>query len=91
MDKVIFRKFEDGQVIAIFPEVPATMHVDECLSYMHIGQHGACSESLIDELERAKSSEYGDLFDELESIGYKLHIVEDISPEMIKIRVRELL
>jgi hypothetical protein len=72
--KVIFRKFNDDRVIAIFPDEPYNFDSSLCMSYMHIGQHGACSKTKIDELKRAKSSEYGELFDELESIGYRLEV-----------------
>lgn len=80
--KVIFRKFKDGEVIAIFPEEPGNIYANTCSSYLRVGQHGACDIDLIYELERAKSSEYGDLFDELESIGYKLFICEEYTEEM---------
>jgi hypothetical protein len=36
MDKVIFRKFEDDQIIAIFPEIPGTMSFHTCQSYINI-------------------------------------------------------
>ena len=89
--KVIFRKFEDGEVIAIFPEdIGNNDYINTCSSYMRVGQHGACNISLIDELERAKSSEYGDIFDELESIGYKLFICEEYTEEMHENRMEAI-
>jgi hypothetical protein len=72
-DKVLFRKFEDGEVIAIFPDLEWDTQ-GNVTSYMHIGQHGACDTDLINELEKASESEYKPLADELESIGYKLDI-----------------
>ena len=72
--KVIF-KIIDDEVIAIFPdniynkELYGKTIVD---SYMHIGQHSACSVELIDELEDASEKQYKDLKNELENIGYNL-------------------
>ena len=41
---VVFRKFEDGEVIAIFPNIypVAKDSKAEVMSYMHVGQHGMC-------------------------------------------------
>ena len=73
--KVIFRKFKDGEVIAIFPdELYDWINKDLVWSYMHIGQHGAASKSLAEEKEAALPEEYVDLQEELESIGYVLEI-----------------
>ena len=74
--KVIF-KIIDDEVIAIFPdniynkELYGKTIVD---SYMHIGQHSACSIELIDELEDASEEQYKDLKIELEGIGYNLDV-----------------
>lgn len=70
MTKVIFRTFKDGQVIALFPEIPATDNGWECMSYMHIGQHGAASPFLTHYTRPASEMEYKPLLDELKRIGY---------------------
>lgn len=73
MIPVIFRQFKKGgEVIAIFPTIPATMHPWECESYMHVGQHGACNPAhLINNLTvPAKGPEVPMLFMELVRIGY---------------------
>lgn len=70
-DKIHFRKFDDGDVIALFPKIEA----DNCgniLSYMRVGQHGAASSELIKELKRATPLEYKTLKAELLRIGYNL-------------------
>ena len=47
--KVIFRKLKDGDIIALFPELPGDMNpYHTCESYMHVGQHGAASEQACD-------------------------------------------
>ena len=74
MDKVVFRKFEDGEVIAIFPDLEWDLN-GNITSYMKIGQHGGCDPELIDELDKASEAEYKPLATELEAIGYKLEYV----------------
>jgi hypothetical protein len=74
--KVVFKMIGD-EVIAIFPNnlysevLYGNTMVD---SYMHIGQHSACSVELIDELEDASFEQYKDLKIELEEIGYNLEL-----------------
>jgi len=70
MTPVLFRKFKDGNVIALFPTILCNTNVSTCLSYMHIGQHGNASVNLIYETKLAKPDEYKSLLDELISIGY---------------------
>jgi hypothetical protein len=72
--KVIFKILND-EVIAIFPnELYNVRLYGKTLvnSYMHIGQHSACSIELIQELKDATTKQYKDLKIELEQIGYKL-------------------
>lgn len=90
---VIFRKFKDtGDVIAIFPEEPSTDAQHECLSYMHIGQHGSCvPKYLMMVTVPATPEEYEDLKKELEGIGYDLVIRYRESPAMREIRGNKLM
>jgi hypothetical protein len=80
---VIFRKFSDGQVIALFPAEPATMSGYEIGSYMHIGQHGAACPSIVNDTKLATPGEYADLKRELESepYGYKLRVYRRITKQ----------
>lgn len=68
--KVIYRKFPEGDVIALFPELPGDSSPHTCLSYQHIGQHGAASTDLSRSTTPATPAEYADLERELQSIGY---------------------
>ena len=78
--EVIFRKFKDGEIIALFPYIPEFRYTT-CMSYMHIGQHGTAHLNLIRTTKLATESEYLDLFTELENqVGYKLRIL-GIAPE----------
>jgi hypothetical protein len=76
---VIFRKFpEDNQILALFPyDLFGSYRGIDCISYMHIGQHGpaeysACLTNTIP----AKEMEYKPLFEELESMGYNLNVIK---------------
>lgn len=73
--KVIFRKFADGQIIALFPEMPEGFLIG---SYMHVGQHGTASKGIVQTTKLATPEECTDLFNEIESIGYDLQIVKKI-------------
>ena len=75
--KVIFRKFQEGDIIALFPEIQAD-YAGNIQSYQHIGQHGAANRELLNDLEIAIESEYKDLYNELKVIGYDLEIVYTI-------------
>tara|TARA_B110000977_G_scaffold31714_1_gene42061 strand:+ start:4911 stop:5153 length:243 start_codon:yes stop_codon:yes gene_type:complete len=76
-DLVTFRKFTDGDVIALFPKLftgQDNQGNQFIMSYMHIGQHGDASDDLIDDLSPATANEYSDLKTELTSIGYELEV-----------------
>ena len=74
---VKFRKDNTGEITAVFPQLKYNKRLygnNMITSYAHIGQHtGACKE-WIKETESANESEYSDLKQELESIGYNLKI-----------------
>lgn len=73
---VIFRKWRNGDIIALFPHHPGTNNPDTCLSYEHIGQHGSCSPLLCSaHTTPATSEEYAPLKEELETIGYRLRVL----------------
>ena len=72
---VIFRKFRQGDIIALFPMINADDKPGHFLSYQHIGQHGATSRDLLQAYTiPARDQEYRELKAELENIGYKLDI-----------------
>ena len=66
--KVIFRKYKDGDIIALLPEI-AYRYNYTVLSYMHIGQHGEANYNhVINKTVLANESEYSDLYNELKHI-----------------------
>lgn len=73
--KVVFRKFSDGEVIAMFYEDQRpSKYGTICMSYLQMGQHGEASLSLVSDTKLATPEEYADLKEELESIGYNLDV-----------------
>ena len=76
---VIFRML-NGECIAIFPTLPGTNDINTCLSYAHIGQHGACSIDIGTQCRLANRAEYMPLKKELQSIGYRLRVIKRIAP-----------
>lgn len=85
--KVIFRKFPEGDILALFPEISADFQPYHCLSYMHIGQHSAADiNAMVINSKLATPTEYADLKAELESIGYNLHVCKRYTYAMFQNR-----
>lgn len=73
--QVIFRLWRKS-VIALFPYEIADMK-GNCLSYQHVGQHGAANYSaIIYESCPAHPTEFADLKTELEKLGYQLEVIK---------------
>jgi hypothetical protein len=83
---VVFRKFPEGDVIALFPEIQANFNRCDCQSYQHIGQHGPASYSLVDRTKLASADEYADLKAELETIGYLLNVKKRINRRWFEVK-----
>ena len=75
---VVFLQNKDD-LFAYFPDEIADKEGNKT-AYSHIGQHSACSPEYARESEPAK--DYQDLKNELESIGYKLKVLN--KPKTIK-------
>lgn len=77
-EKVIFRIYSDGDVIALFPEIASDNLGYNCNSYMHVGQHGGASPMVVvGQTKPATPDEYAVLQDELErAVGYDLKIIK---------------
>lgn len=72
--KVVFRKWPEGDILALFPDMNHG-YGGLCASYQHIGQHsGADYSHCIAATRPATLEEYAPLAAELESIGYGLKI-----------------
>ena len=66
---VIFRKFKEGDVIALFPTIPYSS-VYDFTCYQHIGQHSGCEDIVVDLTKLCQPEEYQDLLKELIFMGY---------------------
>ena len=74
--KVTFRKFDNGEVIAIFPDSGPDCNPGHLMSYLHVGQHGETCPEAMNALAPATPAEYHDLYRELETIYGELEIRE---------------
>lgn len=70
--KVHFRKFPEGDVIAIWNE--RNSRPGKCSSYQSQGQHTDADQELIDELQPATPAESAYLMRELTAIGYAVTV-----------------
>jgi len=71
---VIFREYPDGEVLALFSEIPGSTPY-RCLSYLHVGQHGDADYDIcLHRTKLAMEEDYYELKKELEMIGYNLKI-----------------
>ena len=67
--KVIFRKFKNGEIVAIFPD--ESWGYGLVTSYMHVGQHSEADYNhIVSVTKLATKSEYAPLLKELRRIGY---------------------
>ncbi len=88
---VIFRKWKTGGVIALFPATAYNTDPTLCMSYEHVGQHGAADDrGIIAMTIPASPEEYGDLKAELESIGYNLKIYQRETPALFEARMAQI-
>lgn len=75
--KVVFRKYKDGDIVALFPYEKYDRAGLYCFCYAHIGQHsGVDYYGCIKPTVLATPEEYADLKRELESIGYNLQVIK---------------
>jgi hypothetical protein len=74
-DIVVFRKWKDGTIDALFPFDRFETKGYNVASYSHVGQHSAADYNFMIRVTKpAKEQEYHDLLRELESIGYHLAV-----------------
>ena len=71
---VIFRKFKNGEVIALFPQFTNKRNY-KIESYMHVGQHGEVDHhAVIQQTKPTKEEEYRTLLNEIKSIYHDYDI-----------------
>lgn len=80
---VVFRRWREGNggdIIALFPELPADYQGWFCDAYEHLGQHaGADYHGVIQATKPVSVEDAADLRQELERIGYRLKPIKRAS------------
>jgi len=73
-DVVVFRRWkENGDVIALFPALPADLYGEYCDAYEHVGQHGGADyHGVVQHTRPCSLNDAADLVTELRRIGYIL-------------------
>ena len=79
--KVIYRQWDDGSIIALFPELPVDQSTDNCLSYEHVGQHGAANPAHVIAGSKRVNG-IPELHYELINIGYELQVMQRYTQQM---------
>ena len=78
--KVVFRKFDNGEIIAMFPQFTnkRNYRID---SYMHIGQHAECDPMIVHDTKLATENEYESLLKEIQSIyhDYDIRVMKKLN------------
>ena len=88
---VIFRKWDDGGIIALFPCELGTYDAATCNSYMHVGQHGSADPwGVVQATVPATPAEYEPLRVELVQRGYTLRILKRCPSNSYSIRKEKL-
>ena len=80
-DTVVFRRWRDnGDVIALFPELPSDLYGEYCDAYETVGQHGGADYfGVIQQTTPCSSEQSADLATELRRIGYNLRPIRRTS------------
>jgi hypothetical protein len=81
---VIFRRWKDcGDIIALFPELPADVNGYFCDAYEHVGQHGGADYfGVMQATKPVSAKQAADLKRELTRIGYRLTVRNRASRRM---------
>jgi hypothetical protein len=88
--EVTFRKFKDGQVIALLPH-EVSDYDGNITSYMHIGQHSSATYNHVVSMTKlATPRDYADLLAEMESLGYNIKVISKQNRTKYLANYREL-
>jgi hypothetical protein len=85
---VVFRRWkENGDIIALFPELPSDINGFYCDSYEHVGQHGGADYyGVIQATKPVAKRDAQELARELTRIGYRLKPIKRASYRMHEVR-----
>ena len=82
VEVVVFRRWRDrsGDIVALFPAIPADVQGRYCDSYMHVGGHGGADyQCVIRHTVPVGPKQYAALAEELRRIGYNLRPMKHAS------------
>lgn len=80
---VIFRKWQNDDLIALFPAIPSDIHGYFCEAYEHLGQHGGADyHGVIKATRPATVEQTVSLVKELMRIGYNLKVIKRTSQKV---------
>lgn len=89
--KVLFRKYDGGKIVALFPRIASSSDSKYCHCYHDAGYHGAeIPEKVIGATVPANRKEFSKVQRELVKLGYKLRIAARMHPKDKDYREREL-
>lgn len=75
--RIVFRRFPDGEIIALFPDESWNKFDYTTASYMHVGQHGGADyRHVVTHTRPAAEPQYRDLLAELQRIGYHPRVIQ---------------
>ena len=84
MDRMVFRKWSEGDIIALMVDYAACRMGYECVSYMHFGQHGGADpRNVVQATRPASESEYAPLLAELTRIGYRPRVLRRVPSDAL--------
>jgi hypothetical protein len=83
--KIHFRKWSNGEVVALMPEIPFDNWGHHCMSYSLIGEHGGAATDIPNTVP-ATPEEYAETLRVLTLRGYDVHPVSRITSAMHAIR-----
>lgn len=87
--EVVFRKWKDGTIDALFPYLTEFNYLVGC--YSRVGQHGQADyDHVISKTSSATEDEYGPLKLELESLGYNVRVLKRANRDKMITHWREL-
>lgn len=87
---ILFRLWRGG-LIALMPYDVADLSPRHCMSYQHVGQHGAADPlGIVEDSRPAAADDYGPLLSELQSIGYEVKVLGELPEDAEAERRRSL-
>ena len=77
---MVFRKWSNGDILALMPEIPADNYGYMCQSYEIVGEHGGADYTgCISQTKPATKAEYKDCYTALKRRGYNIRVVKRAS------------